>query len=90
MLNIHMLDKVMKTISIVRAKPVGYGANKARQKVCAIVWIRLNKLTKEETVDKPELQYQQGRSDRPKVEHQLGTADTPAPGIQKVDMKVAH
>ena len=90
MLNIHKLDKVMETISIVRAKPVGYGTNKARQKACTIVWIRLNYSTKKDTVDKPGLQYQQGRLDRPKVEHQLGTADTPVPGIQKVDMKVAH
>jgi hypothetical protein len=69
---------------------VGYGANKARQKVCAIVWIRLNKLTKKETVDKPGLQHQQGSVNMSKVEHQLGTADTPAPGIHKADIQVAH
>ncbi len=43
MLVVHMLDKALATTPIVRAKPEDYVINRARPKVCAMVWTRPNK-----------------------------------------------
>ena len=71
LLAIHMLNKVMVGIPMVRAKPEDYRANKVRPKVCVIVWTRLNIPTKKDAVKTFKLQHQMERLDRPNVQHQL-------------------
>ena len=67
LLAIHMLNKVMVGIPMVRAKPEDYRANKVRPKVCVIVWTRLNIPTKKDIVDRLGLQHESGRSNRTNV-----------------------
>ncbi len=83
-----MLDKVVATTLIVRAKPEDDVMKRARSKGCAMVWTRPNKRTKKDAVDKPRQQHQPGRSDRPKIDCQLGMADMPLTGMDEVDTLV--
>ncbi len=72
-----MLDKVVTTTPIVRAKPEDDAMKRARSKGCTMVWTRPHKRTKKNAVDKPRRQHQPGRSDRTKIERQLGMAGMP-------------
>ncbi len=83
-----MLNKVVVTSPIVRAKSEDDAMKRARSKGCTMVWTRLNKQTKKDAVDKLRQQHQPGRLDRPKIEHQPGMAAMPLAGMDEVDVLV--
>ncbi len=57
MLVIHMLDKMVVTTPIVRAKPKDEVMKRAWSKGCAMVWTRPHKQMKKNAVDEPQWQH---------------------------------